>query len=167
MTGVQVPASISGGLQLPVPPAPRDLALSSGLCGRLHSCTHTHTLIHIIKRNIFFVCVCVFLFSVLLSLCLYLLIFPDRVSLCRLGCLGTCSVAPGWPQIHRDSTSLCLWALGLKACATTAHQKLIIIIIIIIIINFKAVKVGLCLGLWGNLREIGRDLKPDCVLREV
>lgn len=36
-----VPNTVSGGSLLPVTPAPRNLTLSSSLCGYLHSCVHT------------------------------------------------------------------------------------------------------------------------------
>jgi hypothetical protein len=51
--------------------------------------------------------------------------FQDRVSLCSLGCHGTHFVDQAGLKTQK-STCLCLQVLGLKVCATTAHQQIIL-----------------------------------------
>jgi hypothetical protein len=62
-----------------------------------------------------FVFVCLFV-------CLFFLIFQDRVSLCSPGCPGTHSVDQAGLKLRNPPTSTSQ-VLGLKACATTARPQ--------------------------------------------
>ena len=63
-----------------------------------------------------------FYFAYLL-VCLFIVFFRDRVSLCNSpDCHGTHSLCrPGWPQTQRPNSVSRM--LGLKECATTAQRS--------------------------------------------
>ena len=68
-----------------------------------------------------------------MSLCLFVFVFQDRVSLCSSDYPGILSVDQTGLEL-RNAPASASQVLGLKACATTI--LIIIIIVVVVIINF-------------------------------